>query len=85
MVRKLKVDNDFTPCPVANDDELFPNGIFKFNITKMLECIQKNPDNFILEEVAVSDFFKGFSSINESHMNSVEISRPVILTEISPG
>ena len=51
----------------------------------MLECIQKNPDNFVLEEVAVSDFFKGFSSINESHMNSVEISRPVILTEITPG
>jgi len=85
LVRKLKVDNDFTPCPVANDDELFPNGIFEFNITKMLECILKNPEDVTLEEVEVSDFFKDFSSINESHMNSVEISRPVILAEISPG
>lgn len=81
----LKVDNDFTPCPVATGDELFPNGIFVFNITKMLEYIQENSDGIILEEVAVSDFFEGFSSINESHMDSVEISRPVIMAEISPG
>ena len=81
----LKVDNDFTPCPVAAGDELFPNGIFEFNITKMLEYIQKNPDGIILEEIAVSDFHKGFSSINEPHMDSVEISRAVILAEISPG
>ena len=81
----LKVDNDFIPCPVATGDELFPNGIFEFNVTKVLEYIQENIDGVTLEEVAVSDFFKGFSSINESHMDSVEISRPVILAEISPG
>lgn len=85
LAKMLKVDNDFTPCPVTTGDELFPNGIFEFNITKMLEYIQKNPNGITLEEVAVSDFFKGFSSINESHMDSVEISRPVILAEISPG
>lgn len=81
----LKVDNDFTPCPVAVGDELFPNGIFVFNITKMLEYIQKNTDGITLEEVAVGDFFKGFSSVDESYVDSVEISRPVILAEISPG
>lgn len=85
MAKLLKVDNDFTPCPVAAGDEIFPNGIFEFNITKMLEYIQENPDSITLQEVAVSDFFEGFSSINESHMDSVEISRPVILVEISPG
>lgn len=85
MAKMLKVDNDFTPCPVTTGEELFPNGIFEFNITKMLEYIQKNPNGITLEEVAVNDFFKGFSSINESHMDSVEISRPVILAEISPG
>ena len=81
----LKVDNDFIPCPVATGDELFPNGIFEFNITKMLEYIKKNPDGIAIEEVTVSDFFEGFSSINESYMDSIEISRPVILAEISPG
>ena len=84
MEKMLKVDNDFTPCPVTIGDELFPNGIFEFNITKILEYIKKNPDSITLEEVEVSDFFKGFSSINESHMDPVEISMPVILAEISP-
>lgn len=51
----------------------------------MLEHIHKNPDEFAIEEVAVCDFSSAFSSINESHMDSVEISQPVILAEIAPG
>lgn len=85
LAKILKSDNDFTPCPVATGDELFPNGIFVFNITKIIEYIQKNPSSITLENVAVSDFFKGFSSINESNVDSVDISKPVILAEISPG
>ncbi len=85
MKRIIKIDDDFTPCPVTDGDELFPNGIFVFNITKIIEYIQKNPDTILLEEVTVSDFFEGFSSINESYVDSVEISKPVILAEIFPG
>ena len=51
----------------------------------MLEYIHANPDSFALEEVAVGNFARGFSSINESHVDSVDISQPVILAEISPG
>ena len=80
----LKIDNTFTPCPVADGDELFPNGIFEFNITKMIEYIKNNLDHISLEKVVVNDFFKEFSSINESHLNSVKLSKPVILAEISP-
>ena len=85
MAKILKVYSDFTPYLVATGDELFLNGIFEFNITRMLEYIKKNSEVLTLEEVVVSDFFRGFSSINESHMDSVEISHPVILAEISPG
>jgi len=85
LVKMLKVDNNFTPCPINKGDELFPNGIFEFNITRILEYIENNPNEVDLVEVAVDDFFKGFSSIDESHVDSVEISRPVILVEISPG
>jgi hypothetical protein len=84
LERKLKVDKNFTPCPVTDNDELFPNGIFEFNITKMLEFIEKNTVDVILERIAVSEFFKSFSSLNESHIDSVDISRPVILAEIAP-
>ena len=85
MSKILKVDSNFTPFPVVAGDEMFPNGFFEFNITKMLEYIQKDPDSIVLEEVDVQNFSKGFSSINESHMESVEILQPVILAEISPG
>jgi len=82
---KLKADKNFIPCLVEDGDEIFQNGIFEFNISRMIEYIQQNIDSIILEEVSVSEFIKGFSSINESHMPSVEISQPVILAEIAPG
>ncbi len=85
MARKLRVDNLFTPCPEAIGDELYPNGIFVFNITRMLEHIHGHPEEYPLENIAVNEFCKEFSSINETHMDSVEISEPVILAEISPG
>lgn len=85
MEKMLKRDADFTPCPVATGDELFPNGIFVFNITKMNEYIQENLGSISREEVAVSDFAKDFSSINESHVDLVDISKPVVLAEISPS
>lgn len=80
----LKVDNNFTPCPVDDGDEIFLNGIFEFNITKIISHVQKNPDCFPLEEVVVKDVYNGFSSVNESHMEHVDISRPIILAEIAP-
>lgn len=81
----MKADTDFTPCPVADGDELYANGIFVFNITKLVEHVRSNPESFPLEEVATDDFFKEHSSIKESHADSVDISKPVILAEISPG
>jgi hypothetical protein len=85
MKKLLKVDNDFTPCIADIGDELYPNGIFVFNITKILEHIQRIPDGIIVEDVAVSDFPKDFSSINESHVDSTDITIPVLLAEISPS
>lgn len=83
--KKLQVNKNFKPCPVNENDELFQNGIFVFNITKVLAYLQKNSAKIDLFEVAVEDFPKSFSSIKESHLNSVDISQPVVLAEISPG
>ena len=82
---KLKANENFTPCPINKGDELFPNGIFVFNITKMLEHIKNNSDEIDLVEVAVADFPKSFSSVDELHVDSVDASRPVLLAEIFPG
>jgi hypothetical protein len=85
MKKPLKVDIDFIPCPADIGDELYPNGIFEFNITKILKHIQTKAIDITKEMVAVSDFCNDFSSINESHVDSIDISIPVILAEISPG
>lgn len=82
---KLKADKNFMPCPVAEGDELYPNGIFVFNITKMLEYIRTHSDEIGLTEAAVADFPRAFSSVDESYVDSVDISQPAVLAEISPG
>ena len=85
MMQPLRSDPSFTPCPVVHDDELFPNGIFVFNISRMLEYLENRPTDVELVEMAVCDLDQGFSVLNESHVDSVDLSRPVVLAEISPG
>lgn len=80
----FKLDKNFTPCPVSDGDELFPNGIFLFNITKIIEHIRSHPEEFIPEPILVKDFDRDYSSIDEGCVNSVDCSKPVILAEIAP-
>jgi hypothetical protein len=80
----LELDNNFNPCPSVEGDELFPNGIFVFNISRMLGYIHDNPDLIMPEVVAMNDFCTGSAQINEEHLDSVDVSKPVILAEIAP-
>ncbi len=84
MPKRLKVDKHFIPCEIADEDELYPNGIFVFNITKMIKYIQDNPSDFTIEEIAVSEI-SSFTSIDPSKLESIRFGLPVILAEISPG
>jgi hypothetical protein len=84
-MKKLKINKNFKPCSVEEDDELYPNGIFEFNITRMTEYLQKNPEAVPVEMVEVCNIYWGSSSLNETHLNSVDVSQPVILAEIAPG
>jgi hypothetical protein len=46
---RMRLDTDFQPVRVDEGDELFPNGIFEFNITKLLKHIKSNPVSFPIE------------------------------------
>jgi len=85
MANRQKIGNNFVPCPVKPADELFRLGIFVFNITRMLEFIENNLDKFVLENISVNNLHSSFSKINEDHVDVVDISRPIILIEITPG
>ena len=84
MVKKLKFDKNFIPCPIDDNDEMYPNGIFEFNITKMIEYIKNNPDNLPVEKVSVEDCWESLD-LNGAYVDTVDISIPVILAEIAPG
>jgi hypothetical protein len=81
----LTIEKNFKPCPVAGGDELFHNGIFIFNISRMLSFILENPDLFTPEFVAVKEIYSTSFQINEEHMDYVDVSKPVILAEIAPN
>jgi hypothetical protein len=83
---KLKRRKAFQPCPVDSDDELFANGIFEFNITRLLALIGANPDQYPIGFIAVTDIPDyGGSEINDDTVRAVDLSRPVLLAEIAPG
>lgn len=83
--KRLKINKSFKPCPTEDGDEIYQNGIFEFNISKLLEYMKNNSEKFELIEVEVEDFPKEFSSLNEMHVESTDHSQPVIIAEISPG
>ena len=84
--RRLKLDKAFAPLPVDEGDELFPNGIFEFNVTKMLAFIEANPDKFPVEEAEVQRL-QVFTpdTLDEETIRHADLSKPVLLAEISPG
>ena len=83
--RLLKIDHEFVPCPMQEGDELFRNGIFIFNITKLVEDARLNPENYSFEELEVDSSYTVFSTIDEDHLDLVDTSIPIIIAEIAPG
>lgn len=83
MNRKLKINKNFKPCTIDDGDELYPNGIFVYNITKMAEFIQNQ--KITCEEVLVRDYSRGSSKFKVEHLEAVDVAKPVIVAEISPG
>jgi hypothetical protein len=83
---KLKLDQKFEPCPLAEGDEAYPNGIFEFNITQLLTFVDAHPENFPLESIPVADIPNyGGANLDEATVLSADLSRPVLLAEIAPG
>jgi ParB/Sulfiredoxin domain len=83
---RLELDPSFEPCETVDGDELYPNGIFEFNITRLSAYIVA-AGRFRAELVALDDISYGGTSpgLNELTIAAADLSRPVILAEISPG
>jgi len=81
----LTIDENFMPAPEDEGDEFYPNGLFVFNITKMIRHIKNNQSGFPITVKKVNEIRNGFSKINEDHINSVDVTSPIVIAEISPG
>ena len=83
---RLDLDPHFRPCEPEEGDEIYPNGIFEFNITRLLVHIGAT-GRFRVELVALDEIPYGGKSpgLKELAVIEADLSRPVILAEISPG
>jgi hypothetical protein len=82
----FRVDPRFQPCSAESGDELYPNGIFEFNITRLLAFIQAHTERFPTEFVELADIpdYGGSSNLDETAIDAADLARPIVLAEIAP-
>src|SRR6266404_6308132 len=84
---RLRLDKGFQPCPIEPGDEMYPNGIFEFNVTRLLAFVQEHTDRFHVEQVELSEFpdYGNSPHLNEEAVRLADLSRPILVAEIAPG
>lgn len=86
--RTMHLNINFTPCPIKENDEIFGVGIFRFNISKILEDIHSGELVVAKENIDIKEWFRWHghhSSLNEDHLPKVDIESIIIQAEIRPG
>lgn len=83
---KRKLRKSFTPPPREEGDEFFPNGIFEFNVTKILRFIGDNAERFPVKVVSLDTLpFTTTEHLDEKAIRKANVSNPIVLAEIAPG
>lgn len=84
--RRIKLNKAFIPLPNDVGDEIYPNGIFNFSISRILEHIASGKLKAEEEQINVDEWFKSHirGKINEEHLPNVNVRKPVIQAEIRP-
>jgi len=88
--QKLKLQKNYTP-KVQNSEEIetYPNGIFKFFISKIIEDIEDGvfqPQKVRINiEKWLQTHSRGLHNLNEDHLLSVNTRKPIIQAEIKPN
>lgn len=84
---RLRRDPRFQPCAIEPGDELYPNGIFEFNISRLIAFISAHPERFPTEIVALSEIpdYGSSERLEDAAVQAADLSRPVLLAEIAPA
>ena len=80
---RLRLDKGFQPCPVERGDEMYPNGIFEFNITRLLAFVQEHADRFQVEQVDLSEFpdYGNSPHLNEEAVRLADLHSKIIVID----
>lgn len=84
----LKLNKRYKPIEAIENDEIRSNGIFQWNISKMIDYINQNISSISTSVIDVNEHYnsvKTFGGINDDHVNSVDTSIPIIQVEINPS
>jgi hypothetical protein len=83
----LRRDPLFQPCATEPVDELYPNGIFEFNISRLIAFISAHPERFPTETVELSEIpdYGSSTRLDDAAIQAADLSRPVLLAEIAPA
>lgn len=81
----MELLKDFKPTLSEDGDEFYPNGIFVFNISKLIQHIANNQSAFQVEKVEVN-LIPTYSTttLNEETVMLADLTIPIIMAEISP-
>ncbi len=85
--RKITLNENYVLLPIYEGDEIYRNGIFHFNISRIYDQIDSGIIEAEFEQIDVKRWFKSHhhKRLNENHMPSVDISRAILQAEIRPG
>jgi hypothetical protein len=79
----LKLNEKFQPCPVDEGEEVYPNGIFHFNISRLLAFLPARSPIAVIAVTEIANYDESY--LDEESVRSADLSRPILLAEISPG
>jgi hypothetical protein len=84
---KLRLDKKFQPCAAEPGDELYPNAIFVFNITRLLAFIETQAERFPVESIELADIpdYANDESLDQEAIDAADTLRPILMAEIAPG
>jgi hypothetical protein len=72
--------------PIYEDEEVYPNGVFHFNISRLLAFLDDHPVRFPIELIALTEIANyDDPHLDEEAVRAADLSRPILLAEISPG
>jgi hypothetical protein len=85
--RRLRRDPQFQPCATEPGDELYPNGIFEFNISRLIAFVSAHPERFPIEVVELSEIpdYGSSKRLDDAAIQATDLSRPALLSEIAPA